>query len=168
MQVLSRKRFFLPGQYPQTRLCSRIAPLPRPESKPDTPERPAPIARATPAPLREPHPPAPPHCPARHGSPSGRKDDLTRLPAPRSHKKSGNRNGRRFLMVPKMRLELTRAKRPLPPQSSVSTNFTTWAGAFTAMLSLDCERGKDQKVWAKTRKYGRGHLHAPSGFPLLT
>lgn len=29
--------------------------------------------------------------------------------------------------VPRTRLELARTKRSLPPQSSVSTNFTTWA-----------------------------------------
>ena len=33
-------------------------------------------------------------------------------------------------LVPRTRVELTRANRPLPPQSSVSTNSTTWAGAF--------------------------------------
>ena len=31
------------------------------------------------------------------------------------------------LLVPRTRLELTRRKPALPPQSSVSTNFTTWA-----------------------------------------
>ena len=34
---------------------------------------------------------------------------------------------RRPLSVPRTRLELARTKRSLPPQSSVSTNFTTWA-----------------------------------------
>ena len=32
-----------------------------------------------------------------------------------------------LLSVPRTRLELARTKRSLPPQSSVSTNFTTWA-----------------------------------------
>ena len=34
------------------------------------------------------------------------------------------------LLVPRTRLELTRRKPALPPQSSVSTNSTTWASAF--------------------------------------
>ena len=33
-------------------------------------------------------------------------------------------------VVPRTRLELTRRKPALPPQSSVSTNSTTWASAF--------------------------------------
>ena len=34
------------------------------------------------------------------------------------------------LLVPRTRLELTRRKPALPPQSSVATNSTTWASAF--------------------------------------
>ena len=40
-----------------------------------------------------------------------------------------------LLSVPRTRLELARTKRSLPPQSSVSTNFTTWAFSKQAAAS---------------------------------
>ena len=46
--------------------------------------------------------------------------------APPGHKKSLNQLIQTFF-VPRTRLELARLKQALPPQSSVSTNFTIWA-----------------------------------------
>ena len=41
--------------------------------------------------------------------------------------KNSSEKSDELLSVPRTRLELARTKRSLPPQSSVSTNFTTWA-----------------------------------------
>ena len=51
------------------------------------------------------------------------------LCAPFGNEKAAGNSGF-FQLVPRTRLELTRRKPALPPQSSVSTNSTTWASAF--------------------------------------
>ena len=53
----------------------------------------------------------------------------------------------RFL-VPRTRLELARTKRSLPPQSSVSTNFTTWAlpSFFVGRLSAPIAAPSEERL----------------------
>src|SRR5579859_254084 len=50
-----------------------------------------------------------------------------RLPVTHLVARAPDGSGFRVLLVPTSRLELLRLFRPLAPQASVSTNFTTWA-----------------------------------------